>query len=70
MALWAEVRAALRHNDALNRRATAQAGLPGAPIDLDMLQIDARLIIDVAVAAKGGAPMRDSSCQRPLDARV
>ena len=60
LALWAKVRASLGDAETLDRRATTQAWLSGAVVDLHMLQVAARLVIEAAMSPKCRPAMLDA----------
>src|SRR5215471_15728270 len=63
----AEVRAALRDDNALDGRSTARTWLARSPVDLNVLEIGAGLVIYVAVPSEGGAAMLDAGAQGTLN---
>ena len=64
------MRAALGNHNAGNRRATAQAGVALAMIDLQMVAVGADLPPEVLMAAKGCAAMFDCTLQHGADGLV
>ena len=60
LALRAKVRTSLGNADTLDGGAAAQARLAGTVVDLHMLQIAARLVIEAAMSPKCRAAMLDA----------